>query len=151
MNWMRNETEDKAKSPSALLRFIFRHCDVLICTPHSSRLARLASGPFCFAVHFMTFRVIINCAIQSSGMFSSQQAQQKLVISYANVISSEARNLIRHTILSAHHKISPCGRNDQKGTGNLLRNPRFDMPPTLDILGHFRHYFYSISLQILRY
>jgi hypothetical protein len=24
------------KSPSAALRFIFRHCGVLLCTPHSS-------------------------------------------------------------------------------------------------------------------
>jgi hypothetical protein len=28
------------------LRFIFRHCSVLLCTPHSSRFARLASGAF---------------------------------------------------------------------------------------------------------
>ena len=39
-----------AKSPSvprgAGLRFIFRHCSVRLCTPHSSRFARLASGAF---------------------------------------------------------------------------------------------------------
>jgi hypothetical protein len=38
------------KSPSAALRFIFRHCSVLLCTPHSSRFARLASGAFYCAV-----------------------------------------------------------------------------------------------------
>jgi hypothetical protein len=40
-----------AKSPSAVLRFIFRHCSVPLCTPHSSRFARLASGAFYYAVH----------------------------------------------------------------------------------------------------
>jgi hypothetical protein len=40
------------KSPSAALRFIFRHCSVLLCTLHSSRFARLASGAFYCAVHF---------------------------------------------------------------------------------------------------
>jgi hypothetical protein len=43
------------KSPSAALRFIFRHCGVLLCTPHSSRFARLASGAFYCAVHFDNF------------------------------------------------------------------------------------------------
>jgi hypothetical protein len=38
------------KSPSAALCFIFRHCSVLLCTPHSSRFARLASGAFYCAV-----------------------------------------------------------------------------------------------------
>jgi len=39
------------KSPSAALRFIFHHCSVLLCTPHSSRFARLASGAFYCAVY----------------------------------------------------------------------------------------------------
>ena len=39
------------KSPSAALRFIFRHCGVRLCTPHSSRFARLASGAFSCAVY----------------------------------------------------------------------------------------------------
>jgi hypothetical protein len=43
------------KSPSAALRFIFRHCSVLLCTPHSSRFARLASGSFYCAVQFCDF------------------------------------------------------------------------------------------------
>jgi hypothetical protein len=43
------------KSPSAALRFIFRHCSVLSCTPHSSRFARLASGAFYCAVHLRDF------------------------------------------------------------------------------------------------
>ena len=43
------------KSPSAALRFIFRHCGVLLCTPHSSRFARLASGAFYCAVQFDDF------------------------------------------------------------------------------------------------
>ena len=38
------------KSPSAALRCILRHCSVLLCTPHSSGFARLASGSFFFAV-----------------------------------------------------------------------------------------------------
>jgi hypothetical protein len=43
------------KSPSAALRFIFRHCSVLLCTLHSSRFARLASGAFYCAVYFADF------------------------------------------------------------------------------------------------
>jgi hypothetical protein len=43
------------KSPSAALRFIFRHCSVLLCTPHSSRFARLASGAFYCAVYLGGF------------------------------------------------------------------------------------------------
>ena len=43
------------KSPSAALRFIFRHCGVLLCTPHSSRFARLASEAFYCAVHLGDF------------------------------------------------------------------------------------------------
>ncbi|MEK6776499.1 MAG: hypothetical protein AABY87_06420, partial [bacterium] len=34
------------KSPSAALRCVLRHCSVRLSTPHSSGLARLASGPF---------------------------------------------------------------------------------------------------------
>ena len=37
------------------MRFIFRHCGVLICTPHSSRFARLASGAFYKPVGNLTF------------------------------------------------------------------------------------------------
>jgi hypothetical protein len=52
------------KSPSAALRFIFRHCSVLLCTPHSSRFARLASGASSCAVHFGDFlRVRQHCAM----------------------------------------------------------------------------------------
>jgi hypothetical protein len=43
------------KSPSAALRFIFRHCSVLLCTPHSSRFARLASGAFYCVVYVVVF------------------------------------------------------------------------------------------------
>jgi len=47
------------KSPSvprgAGLRFIFRHCGVRLCTPHSSRFARLASGAFYCAVYLGDF------------------------------------------------------------------------------------------------
>jgi hypothetical protein len=32
------------KSPTAALRFIFRHCGVLVSMPHSSRFASLAFG-----------------------------------------------------------------------------------------------------------
>ena len=38
-----------SKSPSAALRFIFRHCGVLLCTPHSSRHSR--------ALHLKLFTV----------------------------------------------------------------------------------------------
>jgi hypothetical protein len=34
------------KSPYAALRFLLRHCGVRNSTPHSSRVARLASGAF---------------------------------------------------------------------------------------------------------
>jgi len=43
------------KSPSAALRFILRHCSVLLSTPHSSEFARLASGAFYCAVPFVDF------------------------------------------------------------------------------------------------
>jgi hypothetical protein len=43
------------KSPTAALRFIFRHCGVLVSTPHSSRFASLAFGAIYFAVPFLTF------------------------------------------------------------------------------------------------
>jgi hypothetical protein len=43
------------KSPSAALRFIFRLCGVRLCTPHSARFARLASGAFYCAVHLGDF------------------------------------------------------------------------------------------------
>jgi hypothetical protein len=43
------------KSPSAALRFIFRHCGVRLFTPHSSRFTRLASGAFYCAVHLVDF------------------------------------------------------------------------------------------------
>ena len=52
---IRVKVDDFVKSPSAALRFIFRHCDVLLCTPHSSRFARLASGAFYCAVSFNDF------------------------------------------------------------------------------------------------
>ena len=42
------------KSPTAALRFIFRHCGVLVSTPHSSRFASLTFGAFYFAVPFLT-------------------------------------------------------------------------------------------------
>jgi len=45
------------KSPSAALRFILRHCGVLLCTPHSSRFARLASEAFYCAVYFDDFAI----------------------------------------------------------------------------------------------
>ena len=43
------------KSPSAALRFTFRHCRVLLGTPHSSRFARLESGAFYRAVYLGDF------------------------------------------------------------------------------------------------
>ena len=43
------------KSPSTAFCFILRHCGVLLCTPHSSGFARLASGSFFFAVLFRLF------------------------------------------------------------------------------------------------
>ena len=43
------------KSPTAALRFIFRHCGVLVSTSHSSRFASLTFGAFYFAVPFLTF------------------------------------------------------------------------------------------------
>jgi hypothetical protein len=43
------------KSPTAALRFIFRHCGVLVSTPHSSRFTSLAFGAFYFAVAFFDF------------------------------------------------------------------------------------------------
>jgi hypothetical protein len=57
-------TDDFAKIPSvprfAGLRFIPRHFDVHISTPHSSGIARLASGAFCCVVNSLTFCEIIN-------------------------------------------------------------------------------------------
>ena len=38
------------KSPPALLCYPFRHCGVAECTTHSSRVPRLATGAFFFAV-----------------------------------------------------------------------------------------------------
>ena len=47
------------RSPSvprgAGLRFFVRHCGVRLCTPHSSRFARLASGAFYCAVYLGDF------------------------------------------------------------------------------------------------
>jgi hypothetical protein len=43
------------KSPSAALRCILRRCGVPVSTPHSSGLARLASGAFYIAIQIMTF------------------------------------------------------------------------------------------------
>jgi len=34
------------KSPFSALRFILRHCDVLLSTPHSSEFARLETETF---------------------------------------------------------------------------------------------------------
>jgi len=48
------------KSPISALRYIARHCSVLICTPHSSRFARLELGAFYIAVINSTFYEIIN-------------------------------------------------------------------------------------------
>jgi hypothetical protein len=47
------------KSPTAALRFIFRHCGVLKGTPHSSRFAGLAFETFYCAVPFMMFYDVI--------------------------------------------------------------------------------------------
>ena len=47
----KSKCDGLARSPSAALRFIFRHCSVLPCTPHSSRFARLASGASYCAVY----------------------------------------------------------------------------------------------------
>ena len=53
-----------AKSPSAALRFIFRHCSVLLCTPHSPRFARLvppvAGELFTVPSSLATFYEVIN-------------------------------------------------------------------------------------------
>jgi len=43
------------KSPSAALRGILRRCGVPVSTPHSSGLARLASGAFYIAIQILTF------------------------------------------------------------------------------------------------
>ena len=51
MWWYDKNFDDFVKSPSAALRFIYRHCGVLLCTPHSSRFARLASGAFYCVAH----------------------------------------------------------------------------------------------------
>jgi len=55
-----NNIDGFVKSPTAALRFIFRHCSVLVSTPHSSRFASLAFGAFYFAVPFLTFYEYIN-------------------------------------------------------------------------------------------
>jgi hypothetical protein len=52
--WLSN-LDGFVKTPSAALRFIFRHCSVRLYTPHSSRLARLASGAFYCAVYLGDF------------------------------------------------------------------------------------------------
>jgi hypothetical protein len=61
------------KSPTAALRFIFRHCGVLVSTPHSSRFASLAFGAFYFAVPFSTFYEFI---ILSEGKRSQTQLSE---------------------------------------------------------------------------
>jgi len=43
------------KSPISALRYIARHCNVLICTPHSSRFMHLELGTFYIAVTNLTF------------------------------------------------------------------------------------------------
>ena len=48
------------KSPISALRYIVRHCNVLICTPHFSRFARLEPGTFYTAVINSTFYEFIN-------------------------------------------------------------------------------------------
>jgi hypothetical protein len=48
------------KSPSAALRCITRRCGVPVSTPHSSGLARLASGAFYIAIQILTFYESIN-------------------------------------------------------------------------------------------
>jgi len=40
------------KSPTAALRFIFRHCGVPVSRPHSSRFASLAFGAFTLPSQF---------------------------------------------------------------------------------------------------
>ncbi len=55
------------KSPTAALRFIFRHCGVLASTPHSSRFTSLAFGLFTLPSHFVTFYefIILSAAKRS--------------------------------------------------------------------------------------
>jgi hypothetical protein len=53
------------QSRRAALRFIFRHCGVLVSTPHSSRFASLAFGAFYFAVPFLTFYEFIIYAFKN--------------------------------------------------------------------------------------
>jgi hypothetical protein len=43
------------KSPSAALRCILRRCGVPVSTPHSSGLARLASGAFYITIQILAF------------------------------------------------------------------------------------------------
>jgi hypothetical protein len=66
------------KSPSAVLLFIFRRCDVPSGTPHSSRFARLASGTLYLAVLLMTSYENINIAgktdINRSTIFDFQSS-----------------------------------------------------------------------------
>jgi hypothetical protein len=55
------------KSPTAALRFIFRHCGVLVSTPHSSRFTSLAFGAFYFAVPFFDFLRPYHFSVKRNG------------------------------------------------------------------------------------
>jgi hypothetical protein len=57
------------KSPTAALRFIFRHCGVLVSMPHSSRFASLAFGAFYFAVQVLTFYQFIKFRLKIITIF----------------------------------------------------------------------------------
>ncbi len=63
------------KSPSAGLRFTFRHCGVLLCTPHSSRFARLvppvAGELFALPSTLATFCAAISPGMQRIGSLST--------------------------------------------------------------------------------
>jgi len=66
------------KSPTAALRFIFRHCGILVSMPHSSRFASLAFGAFYFAVQFLTFYEFIKLNVDKILSLLCYKAFQEL-------------------------------------------------------------------------
>jgi hypothetical protein len=74
------------KSPHAALLFKTRHCDVPKSTPHSSFLARLASGAFYEPVCFLRFYEFVKYGkfVKKQDLPQSTQSQSTLILFVAN-------------------------------------------------------------------
>jgi hypothetical protein len=65
------------KSPSAVLRFIFRHFGARLSAPHSKRFARLASGAFYCAVSSRGFYETINIVLNVNQILDNRELHDK--------------------------------------------------------------------------